>query len=124
MQDAQDSSPADKDNGRSGTGDNYRLKQVRENFYVVPKSKNGGDIHKRYDIETNIVSSKKRRKLINSDVNKYFIKSLGEETKALAWGGKEQGSKELPLEELGLVKTHQDQEVSPADAIVCWKLAD
>ncbi|XP_050725170.1 polypeptide N-acetylgalactosaminyltransferase 35A-like isoform X2 [Eriocheir sinensis] len=37
--------------------------------------------------------------------------SLGEEAKAPGREGGEQGTKEPPLEELGLVKTHQDQEI-------------
>lgn len=94
------------------------MKQVRNNFIVIPKNKKGDDSNKRYDIETNIVNSKKRKKPINSDLNKYFIKSLGEAAKDSGWEGGDQRTKEPPLEELGLVKTHQDQEVGVRDVIL------
>ena len=69
------------------------------------------EIVRRFNIETNSVNSEKR-KYKNSDMNKQSIKNLGEETQGTVWRDGQPVSKDPPLEELGLVKTHQDQEVS------------
>lgn len=64
-----------------------------------------------YEIDTNLITSKKRKQHMTSDLTKYLVKSPREEVKAAGREVGEQGTKEPPLEELGLVKTHQDQEV-------------
>ncbi|XP_045109326.1 polypeptide N-acetylgalactosaminyltransferase 11-like isoform X1 [Portunus trituberculatus] len=99
--------PAHKDPAQRNYGKYSKLKQVRENFFVLSKSRGDDNDIKTFDIETNNVNSEKRLK---SNLKKHFIKNMKEETQDMGGRDGVLVSSDTPLEELGLVKTHRDQE--------------
>lgn len=100
--------PPHKDPAQRDYGKYSKFKQVRENLFVLSKSRDDKDL-KTFDIETNNVNSEKR---LRNNLKKQLVKNIKED--AQDSGGRDGllVSSDPPLEELGLVKTHKDQEVS------------